>query len=153
MKSEAHSQIEYEKIGSAPQTAGTLEPCSILFGEFGVTSTKPLKGAVTLADFAAEFESDNDFAPKLENARRELAALVDHAPTLRRLRLSAGMSQAKLAAAASTSQAYVARVEAGTLDPGTDMLARLAIALGTDEVTIFAAVRIQRSQAGTKRVG
>jgi hypothetical protein len=154
MKSQANSQIEYETIGSAPQTVSTREgPCRVLFGEFGVASTKPLAGAVTLADFMAEFEADPDMAPRLSEARRALSGVLDEASTLRSLRLSAGLSQAKLAALANTSQAYVARVESGTLDPGTDMLSRLAAALGVDAVKVFAAVSTQRAQPGTSRVG
>ena len=56
----------------------------------------------------------------------------------------AGLSQAKLAERANATQSYVARIEAGTLDPGTDMLARLARALGVSEETVFSAVRSQR---------
>jgi transcriptional regulator with XRE-family HTH domain len=88
-------------------------------------------------------------APHLEQARRDLANIVDRPGTLRHLRLAAGMSQAKLAELALTTQSYIARVEAGTLDPGTDMLARLASALGVDELTAFAAVRAQRSDKGS----
>jgi DNA-binding transcriptional regulator YiaG len=154
MKSQENSLIEYETIGSAPQTVSTREgPCRVLFGEFGVASTKPLAGAVTLADFTAEFEADPDIAPRLSDARRALSAVLDKTCTLRSMRLAAGLSQAKLAAGANTSQAYVARVESGTLDPGTDMLSRLATALGTDAVKVFAAVSAQRAQLGTSRVG
>jgi DNA-binding XRE family transcriptional regulator len=154
MKSQANSLIEYETIGSAPQTVSTREgPCRILFGEFGVASTKPIAGAMTLADFMAEFEADPDIAPRLSDARRALSGVLDQTCTLRGLRLAAGLSQAKLAAGANTTQAYIARIESGTVDPGTDMVARLATALGTDAVRVFAAVSSQRAQHGTSRVG
>ena len=100
----------------------------------------------------AELETDADMATHLEEARRGLADTVDQAGTLRHLRLAAGMSQTKLADLALTTQSYIARVESGTLDPGTDMLARLASALGTDEVTLFSAVRAQRAQKEPERV-
>ena len=58
--------------------------------------------------------------------------------------MAAGLSQAKLADRAGATQSYIARVEAGTLDPGTDMLARLADALGASEESVFAAIRAQR---------
>jgi transcriptional regulator with XRE-family HTH domain len=76
---------------------------------------------------------------------------MEPALLFRRLRLAAGLSQEKLAAAAKTTQTYIARIEAGTVDPGTDMLARLAAALRTDEVTVFTAVRVQRAAKGSKR--
>jgi predicted transcriptional regulator len=53
-----------------------------------------------------------------------------------------------LADLAGTTQSYIARMESGTVDPGTDMLARLAAALDIDEVTIFTAVRSQRTKKG-----
>ena len=49
---------------------------------------------------------------------------------LRQARLSAGMSQAALARAGGTSQAAVARYEAGQVDPGIETLERLVGALG-----------------------
>ena len=101
----------------------------------------------------AEVEADSDMAPRLAEARRNLAEILDKAKAFRHLRLAAGLSQAKLADLAKTTQTYVARVESGTLDPGTDMLARLASALGTSDVTVFSAVRAQRDQKERKRVG
>lgn len=92
-----------------------------------------------------ELESDADMKPHLEQARRELAAVIDKPGTLRQLRLAAGISQTKLAELALTTQSYIARVESGTLDPGTDMLVRLAAALGAEEVAVFSAVRAQRA--------
>jgi predicted transcriptional regulator len=81
-----------------------------------------------------------------------LAGVVAEPNTFRHLRLATGLSQSNLATLASTTQAYIARVELGTLDPGTDMLTRLALALGTDETTVFLAVRAQRKKEAT-RVG
>jgi transcriptional regulator with XRE-family HTH domain len=52
--------------------------------------------------------------------------------TLRELRLSAGLSQAKLAEAIGTSQPRVARLEAGREEPGLSTLRKLAAVLGTD---------------------
>jgi transcriptional regulator with XRE-family HTH domain len=101
----------------------------------------------------ADLEADPSMAPRLEDARRALSGILDTTNTLRRLRLAAGFSQASLAAAAKTTQTYIARVEAGTLDPGTDMLARLAGALGTDEVIVFSAVRAQRAKKGLTGFG
>jgi transcriptional regulator with XRE-family HTH domain len=49
---------------------------------------------------------------------------------LRELRLSRGMSQAELAGQASVTTNYVSRLEGGGAAPGTDLVARLALALG-----------------------
>jgi transcriptional regulator with XRE-family HTH domain len=84
-------------------------------------------------------------AAHLEQARRDLGRVFNEgSESLRSLRLAAGLSQAKLAEGAGATQSYVARIEAGTLDPGTDMLARLAAALGATEAVVFGAIRAQR---------
>ena len=57
---------------------------------------------------------------------------------------SAGLSQSQLADKLATSQPYIARLETGKLDPGTDMIAKLALALNKDESLIFSAIRNQR---------
>lgn len=50
---------------------------------------------------------------------------------LREVRLSRGMTQAQLAERAEVSEAYVGRLERGRAAPGVDLVARLAVALGT----------------------
>jgi DNA-binding XRE family transcriptional regulator len=99
---------------------------------FEVPSKQPLRGGVPIADFIQELEGHTEVGPHLAQARRDLAGFVDKPGTLRHLRLAAGMSQAELAELAETTQSYIARIEAGTLDPGTDMLVRLAAALGIE---------------------
>jgi DNA-binding XRE family transcriptional regulator len=147
-------QIESTKIGDAPQTVAPPEFAGqVVVGQFGVPSTKPLHGGVALSDYMAELEGDSDMAPRLAKARRNLAEVLDKEKTFRDLRLRTGLSQAKLADLAKTTQTYIARVESGTLDPGTDMLARLASALETSDVAVFSAVRAQRAQQERKRVG
>ena len=92
-------------------------------------------------------------ASRMAQSRRTLAAALGSDKAIRAMRLSAGLSQSKLAALAGTTQNYVARVEAGTLDPGTDMISRLAGALSVDEGVVFAAVRAQRKSRGACGVG
>ena len=116
-----------------------------MFCEFGVPAAQPLAGGVPIGDLARELEADPDMAPRMERARRALAQTLDGHPTLRQLRLSAGLSQTVLAQRAGTTQSYVARIESGSLDPGTDMLARLSNAMGVDEAIAFSAVRTQRA--------
>ena len=119
-----------------------------MFREFGLPVARPLTGGTSIGDFVQELEADPDMAPRLERARRSLAKLLDEQPNFRQLRLSAGLSQDRLAEIADTTQSYIARIESGTVDPGTDMLARLAAALRVTEVTVFSAVRMQRAQKG-----
>jgi DNA-binding XRE family transcriptional regulator len=153
MKSQAILQIESMQIGTAPQTAAVLDRAKVISAEFGVSSAKPMKGTVSLSEFMRAVEADTDIAPRLSKARQDLAKLLGDAGPLRRIRLEVGLSQQKLADAAGTTQTYVARLEAGTLDPGTDMLARLAQALRTDVFKLFSAVREQRELMGSRRGG
>ena len=59
-----------------------------------------------------------------------IGAMSQAGRVLRQARLAAGMSQATLARAGGTSQAAVARYEAGVVDPGIETLERLVGALG-----------------------
>ena len=100
-----------------------------------------------LAELLREFEADPEMAPLLAEARREIARewYSDGAPTLARLRLAAGLSQARLAGRAATSQSHIARIELGQVDPGTDLIVRIAAALTVAPTQVFAAVRAQRT--------
>ncbi|HEU5119193.1 MAG TPA: helix-turn-helix transcriptional regulator, partial [Isosphaeraceae bacterium] len=53
------------------------------------------------------------------------------AARLRELRLSRGMTQADLANRAIVTPTYIAKLEAASVAPGIDLVARLAKALGT----------------------
>jgi len=64
--------------------------------------------------------------------------------TLRSLRDAAKLSQAELARRAGTTQSHVAHIESGEKDPQTDMIARLATALGVVPERVFSAIRGQR---------
>lgn len=120
----------------------------MIYGQFGVASSAPLPGGVRLSDFVKTFEADPGVAGHLVQARKSLAAAVEgEIETIRALRLRMGLSQALLAERAKTQQSYIARLEAGTVDPGTEMIDRLADALGLDPVRVFAAVRRQRSRS------
>jgi transcriptional regulator with XRE-family HTH domain len=65
------------------------------------------------------------------------------ARNLRRLRLERGLSQEDLAAEASTRQALVSAVEAGSANPTLDSLAKLALALQVDFIELFDVSRKQ----------
>ena len=51
---------------------------------------------------------------------------------LREIRASRGMTQANLAEAAQVTISYITRLESGTSAPGIDLVARFALALGTE---------------------
>jgi DNA-binding transcriptional regulator YiaG len=138
MTSQAAWQKEYTTIGDVPQTAAPCnQSCPLLIENFGVASTNPLTGGT--------LEQDPDAGARLARACTRVADALDSTVTVRNLRLSAGLSQTKLARLAGTTQPYVARLEAGSLDPGTDKLARLAAALSVSPVALFNAVRAQRA--------
>ena len=97
----------------------------VVFREFGFASrAPPLTGRTPIGNFGQKLKADADMAPRLERARRSLANALDQQPNFRQLSLSAGLSQDKLAELADTTQSYIPRIESGTVDPRTDMLAR-----------------------------
>jgi DNA-binding transcriptional regulator YiaG len=146
MTSQAAWQNGYTTIGDVPQTAAPRNrSCPVLIGNLGVASTKPLTGGTPIGTFAEQLAQDPDTAARLARARSRVGAALDSTVTVRRLRLSAGLSQTRLARLAGTTQPYVARLEAGSLDPGTDKLARLAAVLSVSPVALFNAVRAQRA--------
>jgi transcriptional regulator with XRE-family HTH domain len=72
---------------------------------------------------------------------------------LREVRLSRGMTQVDVAREASVSTAYVGRLERGRAAPGIDLVARLAVALGTTAAELLPemggadAIAVLRQQA------
>lgn len=86
----------------------------------------------------------------MQQARKRLADTfyADESETLSALRLAAGFSQAQLAEKALTSQPHIARIERGQTDPGTDLIARIAAALGIDDMRVYRAIRNQLATRG-----
>lgn len=86
------------------------------------------------------------FKEKLPLARAGIATKFyqEEKESFSYLRLHAGMSQADLAHKAETSQSYIAKIEAGITDPGTEAIAKIAAALGIEEDLLFRAIRNQR---------
>lgn len=117
--------------------------------EFSAPRPIPLVGSVSVETLVKEAEADTNKAAHMQQARQRLAATLyaDEPETLSALRLAAGYSQAQLADKAATSQPHIARIERGQTDPGTDTIARIATALGVDEMRVFRAIR---KQLGTR---
>ncbi|MHB1092003.1 helix-turn-helix domain-containing protein [Thiobacillus sp.] len=146
MNSTATLQEESSMIGGTSSVATAAPLAEVVYREFGPTRPLPIANTTSLQSLIDEFESEPEFASHLAEARRDLATTLyaDEANTLTALRLSAGMSQAKLAAGADTTQPYIARIERGQVDPGTEMIERIAQALGASPDCVFLAIREQR---------
>jgi Predicted transcriptional regulator with C-terminal CBS domains len=104
-----------------------------------------LPGGVCLDQLIGEWESDPAMAAELSHARKRLATEFDEIETLRSLRMKAGLSQALLAVKAGTTQPQIALIESGARDPQTNMILRLAAALGVPAERAFAAITAQRA--------
>ena len=104
----------------------------------------PVRNAQALDSVIRKHELIPERAARMAAARQRLAESLADAGTLAELRLSMGMSQTQLAERAHTSQAHIARIEAGKNDPTTDVISKLALALGKEEGIVFQAVRKSR---------
>lgn len=146
----ANSQKEF------PQTGEPSNPTSsrgqLYVAEFSAARPLPLPNTVSLDSVIAEFEADPEMAEQMQSARRDLSSSIyaDEPESLSALRLCAGLSQRKLAERVGTSQPYIARIEGGQTDPGTDVITRIAAALGVDESKAFQAIRLQRNSRGLR---
>lgn len=149
MNSTATLQEESSQTGalSSPVAGGS---CEIIYREFGVARPLPLPGTTSLSSLLTEFEGEPEMSAHLAEARRNLAVemYADEPETLSAMRLTAGLSQAQLAARAGTTQSYIARIEHGQVDPGTGMITRISEALGADAAMTFRAVITQRNTRG-----
>lgn len=149
MSSTATSQSESLLIGT-PSSPAAASISEVVFQEFGTSRPLPLPNTRSLASLVTEFEADPEMAQHLTEARQNLAVelYADEPETLSALRLAAGLSQAQLAERVGTYQPYIVRLERGQADPSTDMIARLARALGVDDEQAFRSVRNQRATRG-----
>jgi len=136
------------KIGapSNPASNGAL----IYYREFDASRHIPTPGTTPLSELLASFDDDAEFQAAMSEARKSKGKTLYHDEpySLTALRLSAGLSQRQLADKMDTSQSYIARLEAGAVDPGTDIISRLAVALGVEDSAAFRAVRHQLSTRG-----
>ena len=147
--STARLPVESWPIG-APSSPSASSPAPVLYREFSAPRPLPLPNTVSLESLIEEFEADHEMVDRMAEARRQMAATVyaGESETLNALRLAAGLSQAQLASKVATSQSHIARIEHGQNDPSTDLIARIAQALGIDEIKVFQAIRNQRANRG-----
>lgn len=139
--------------GEVYDEAITTTTAEVFIFEVNVGSPFRLPNSAPIDDVVREFEADPEMAARIAHARKEIGAVwyADEPESLSSLRSNAGFSQAQLAAAANTTQPYIAILESGKNDPGTEMIAKLAAALGIDEARAFKAIRVQRKTRGQKQ--
>jgi DNA-binding XRE family transcriptional regulator len=147
MDSAATLHGAFETIGETPQAVAPPSPCQVIIRQFDMPPPPTLIGGVPASDFARSLEQRFGIEREFKRARKKLAGRLHRGRPLRRLRLRAGLSQTELAELAKTTQTYIARLEKGSSDPGTDMLVRLANALSVRPTTVFRAVLAQRDRA------
>lgn len=131
----------------APSSPGTNE-AEVIQWAFHAPRPLPLPNTISLESLVDEFESDPAMALQMAEARQNLAPVLldgDAPASMSGLRLSAGLSQQQLAQRVGTSQSHIARIERGNNDPTTDVVARIAHALGVAEDVAFTAIRGQRA--------
>jgi len=78
----------------------------------------------------------------MARVRKEIehdAVVTWFASRMRQLRSERGMTQAELAEAAQVSPAYIGRLERAGAAPGIDLVARLAVALGSTAAELMPA--------------
>jgi DNA-binding XRE family transcriptional regulator len=133
----------FKKTGNL--SSATASSGQVIRAEFSGARPLPIPNTVSLESLIAGFESDPEVAKAMQESRRELAGMLysNDPETLTVLRLSAGMSQARLSSLIGTSQSHIARIEAGRVDPSTEMVAKIAFALSISVERVFAAIRRQ----------
>ena len=134
----------------APSSPKTNRTGLIVKYEFSAARPLPLPNSVSLDSLTKAADGNARKAFFLEQARKQLASTMyaDEPETLSALRLAAGLSQAQLAHKVSTSQPHIARIERGQTDPSTDVIARIAVALGVDDMSVYRAIRNQLATRG-----
>lgn len=111
-------------------------------------TAEPATSTSSVDDFIAELEREHgeDF---LADGRKWVAKTFydDAAPSIAKLRLRKGWSQAQLAEAVDTTQAQISKIERGVQNVGIDTIPLLAAALDVEPSEIFNLIYTQRSVA------
>ena len=139
------SRFEYSTTTTRPVpsfTPSALDAITTRFTEvLRVALVPQTPASVDIDDFINDLCAED---PRLDAAIEEGTRWVGRTfyaeaeESIKTLRLQAGMSQAKLAIQMATSQSYIAKLEAGDLDPGISSVAKLADALGQPREKVFA---------------
>jgi len=119
----------------------------VVFREVVVPPGAPA-GAIDIDDLVAEFEQTAEGAEAVSRGRQWVAEAFygDRPASIAKFRLAKGWSQAELARQAGTSQSYVARLEAGRVDPQLSTVGKLARALGVPLAAAVQAIVLEDRQ-------
>lgn len=109
-------------------------------------SHKDLPGT-PIQELIKKHEENPVRAAALSRARKRIADRINNAFPLAKLRLSKGLSQAKLASLMGVEQPYIAKIEKGNADIQMSTIERLAFALNVEQSVVFKALQEQRSLA------
>lgn len=146
MRSALRDTVEVEfaltRPGGGRVTCTTAADSDVIYVDRSQAQPVP-DGARLLADFLDDFEASPDIAEVLPDVRREIARdqrADGNAPTLKQLRMAAGLSQIELANAIRGSQSMVSLLEARKQEPTERTLRRLAEALRVDFNTLMEAL-------------
>jgi hypothetical protein len=126
------------RLAPVPESRGT--PVVVLAP---VTVAAPLPpGFVEIDDLVETAEKDPVSREAIAAGRRAVAGnyYADEPRSLTWYRLNKGWSQKELASRMSTSQSYIARLEAGAIDPQVSTVARLASVLGVTAAELLEAL-------------
>jgi DNA-binding XRE family transcriptional regulator len=129
---------------SSPKSA-ERQGAEVIYREFAAARALPLANTKSLAEVIGRLERNGAIASRLPEARRRVGrALYGGEASLAALRLRAGLSQAQLAEKIGSSQPHIARIERGQNDPSTDLVVRIARALGVSTADVFDGVQAHR---------
>lgn len=129
-----------------PLETGTRSD-AVIFREVVVPPTAPA-GAIDIDAFVAEFEQSREGSEALAKGRQWVADTfyTDALPSIAKLRLQKGWSQAEFARRAGTSQSYIGRLEQGKVDPQLSTVRRIANALNTPLAVAVQAISLEAEQ-------
>lgn len=146
----ANHGLPYGAEKLAPE-AHAGAPGLIIWAEFDSKhQIIPFARTTSIDELAAELERDPTMGQHLAAARQTIGERIhaNRPDTLAALRLSRGLSQAQLANLSHTSQSHIACIELGKNDPGTDIIERIANALGVTGSQVHSAVVATRTGGG-----
>jgi len=125
----------------------------VVWANFEPKKPLPIPKTTSIDDFVSLLERDEAMATRLAEARRAIGAQIhaDQPQSLAALRVAAGLSQAQLAQRIGTSQSHIACIERGKTDPGTDVIERIAGALGANSGRVYSAIVATRAAMEAQR--
>jgi len=135
--------------GQGVQTQTNATPCPVIeIDLYRVNQEEVPAGHLTIEEFVEQSERDRDQKLALEQGRQWVANTFykNEPETMRSLRLKKGLSQARLASLAKTTQAHIARIENGSTDCQVGTLQRVAHALGLDVLVTIKAFLSLRNE-------